>query len=466
MDTIHLDRHDDILIATVDHPDSPVNAVDGRLHHDFGELFRLLKREDQARAVILTGRGRAFSAGGDMAWFPTLRSLDRLHELRREAKQLIWDLLDVELPIVCGLNGSAAGLAASVALLCDVVVIADDAVIVDPHVSVGLVAGDGGAAIWPLLLGPLAAKRHLMLGDPLSAEDAVRLGVAVEACARDDVASRTAAWARRLADACAARRAGHEAGRERAAQAGAADELRRVDRTRDPVLSLRGARRRRAAVHGQGARPMTDAIHTIMTTRAIRRFSDRAVSPRGSPDVLARRPAGAERGERAASAVRGHHRRRTADDAGGLVPEGLRSLRGVASRASVQDTRAAGVVGPHPAASRYLADHLDEAPAIVLFLQPLIPWGGVDDEGTLDIGRLDASVYPAVQNFCLAARSLGLGTALTTVVRIYGDEVLKALGVPEGKYEIAACVPIGHPRGKFGVAPRRPFEKATHWNGW
>ena len=201
MDTIHLDRHDDILIATVDHPDSPVNAVDGRLHHDFGELFRLLKREDQARAVILTGRGRAFSAGGDMAWFPTLRSIDRLHELRREAKQLIWDLLDVELPIVCGLNGSAAGLAASVALLCDVVVIADDAVIVDPHVNVGLVAGDGGAAIWPLLLGPLAAKRHLMLGDPLSAEDAVRLGVAVEACARDDVASRTSAWARRLADA-------------------------------------------------------------------------------------------------------------------------------------------------------------------------------------------------------------------------------------------------------------------------
>jgi enoyl-CoA hydratase len=201
MDTIHLDRHDDILVATVDHPDSPVNAVDGRLHHDFGELFRLLKREDQARAVILTGRGRAFSAGGDMAWFPTLRSIDRLHELRREAKQLIWDLLDVELPIVCGLNGSAAGLAASVALLCDVVVIADDAVIVDPHVNVGLVAGDGGAAIWPLLLGPLAAKRHLMLGDPLSAADAVRSGVAVEACARDDVASRASAWARRLADA-------------------------------------------------------------------------------------------------------------------------------------------------------------------------------------------------------------------------------------------------------------------------
>lgn len=113
---------------------------------------------------------------------------------------MIWDLLDVELPIVCGLNGPAAGLAASIALLCDVVVIADDAVIVDPHVRVGLVAGDGGAAIWPLLLGPLAAKRYLMLGDPLSAADAVRLGVAVEACPADDVLTRSEAWARRLAD--------------------------------------------------------------------------------------------------------------------------------------------------------------------------------------------------------------------------------------------------------------------------
>ena len=103
-----------------------------------------------------------------MEWFPTLRSIERSHALRREAKQIIWDLLDVEVPIVCGLNGAAAGLAASVALLCDVVVMSEPAVIVDPHVKVGLVAGDGGAAIWPLLLGPLAAKRHLLLGEPLT----------------------------------------------------------------------------------------------------------------------------------------------------------------------------------------------------------------------------------------------------------------------------------------------------------
>ena len=116
--------------------------------------------------------------------------------------------------------------------------------------------------------------------------------------------------------------------------------------------------------------------------------------------------------------------------------------------------------------ARDLAEHLAEIPVLVVFLQPLIPWGGQDDEGPLDIGRLDASVYPAVQNFCLAARALGLGTAYTTVIRVYGDEALADLGVPAGRYEIAALIPVGHPVGKFGVAPRKPYLAVTHWDGW
>lgn len=204
MESIGLERDGHVLIATIDTPGSTMNAVDERLHHDFGELFRLLKQETadvvrDARAVVLTGAGRAFSAGGDMEWFPTLRSPDRLNRLRREGKQIIWDQLDVEIPIVCGLNGPAVGLGASIALMCDVVVMADTAAIIDPHVQVGLVAGDGGAAIWPLLLGPLAAKRHLMLGQPLTAAEALRLGVAAEVCTPDDLASTARGWADRLA---------------------------------------------------------------------------------------------------------------------------------------------------------------------------------------------------------------------------------------------------------------------------
>lgn len=199
--TIDIARVDDIVWATLAHPHSPHNAIDAALHHDLGELFRWLKRLDDARAVVLTGRGRSFSVGGDVQWFPTLRDPAVLDALRRDAKQMIWDLLDVEVPLVCGLNGTAAGLGASIALLCDLIVMADDALIVDPHVKVGLVAGDGGAAIWPLVMGPLAAKRHLLLGDPLTAADARSWGIASDTCAADQVRDRAGRWARRLADA-------------------------------------------------------------------------------------------------------------------------------------------------------------------------------------------------------------------------------------------------------------------------
>lgn len=198
-ETIRVERSGPVLHVTIDHPDSALNAVDERLHRDLALLFRALKHEATARVVLLTGSGKAFSAGGDMAWFPELRDPAKMHALRREAKQIIWDQLDVEVPVVCALNGPAVGLGASIALLCDVIVMADSATIIDPHVQVGLVAGDGGAAIWPLLVGPLAAKRHLMLGEPLGAADALRLGVASEVCAHESIGERAATWAQRIA---------------------------------------------------------------------------------------------------------------------------------------------------------------------------------------------------------------------------------------------------------------------------
>ncbi len=199
MESFTITHEGDVVVATLRHPSSPMNAVDELLHDEVTELFSQLRRDPGGRAILLTAEGRAFSAGGDFAWFPQLRDMSKLDALRRSAKQMIWDLLDIDVPIVCGLNGSAAGLGASIALLCDLVVMSDRAVIIDPHVNVGLVAGDGGAAVWPLLLGPLAAKKHLLLGEPLTAADALRLGVAAEVCSPDDVAERAMHWAQRLA---------------------------------------------------------------------------------------------------------------------------------------------------------------------------------------------------------------------------------------------------------------------------
>jgi enoyl-CoA hydratase len=167
----------DVLVVTIDRPDNDLNSVDEALHGELALLFRTLRRETRARAVVLTGSGRAFCAGGDFEWFEQLRSVEALEALRVDARQIIWDLLDVEVPIVCALNGHAMGLGASIALLCDLVVAAESARIGDPHVSVGLVAGDGGTVIWPAVLGPARAKEHLLLGESVTASDAERLGL-------------------------------------------------------------------------------------------------------------------------------------------------------------------------------------------------------------------------------------------------------------------------------------------------
>jgi len=115
-------------------------------------------------------------------------------------------------------------------------------------------------------------------------------------------------------------------------------------------------------------------------------------------------------------------------------------------------------------ATVHLAENLEHVPVHVLILMPSIDMTVYDDEGPMPVGPTHASVYPAVQNFMLAARSLGLGTALTTLHRIYEDEVRDLLNIPE-RYEVLALIPLGHPKGKWGVAPRhRSADKITSWD--
>jgi enoyl-CoA hydratase len=197
--TLQLEPKGSVLRVTIAHPTSELNAVDEALHSDLTRLFSGLRREEKARAVLLTGRGRAFSAGGDFAWFPKLREAGRMEALRRDAKQLIWDLLDVEIPIVAAVNGHAMGLGASIALACDVILMADTATIGDPHVRVGIVAGDGGTAIWPLAVGPARAKEYLLTGDPLTAAEAERIGLVNRVVPAADLDAAATKMAERLA---------------------------------------------------------------------------------------------------------------------------------------------------------------------------------------------------------------------------------------------------------------------------
>jgi len=210
-----------------------------------------------------------------------------------------------------------------------------------------------------------------------------------------------------------------------------------------------------------------DAIETIMTTRAMRRYSDRPVSDDDIATCLRAAQQGPSGGNVQPQQYVVVQDPALRAEVGRLYREAFdRYERSLPEPSEFPDAERAAAWKRSRDASRHLADHLGEVPVIVVFLQPLIPWGSVDDEGPMDIGRLDASVYPAVQNFCIAARALGLGTALTTVIRIRSAELFDLLGVPTGKFEVAALTPLGYPTGRFGVAPRKPAAAVTHWDRW
>jgi nitroreductase len=210
-----------------------------------------------------------------------------------------------------------------------------------------------------------------------------------------------------------------------------------------------------------------DAIETIMTTRAIRRYTDAPVTD----DEIITCLKAAQQGPSGGNVQPQQYVVLTDDGPKADIARWYRSAfdryeRSLPDPADFRDEAQAASWRRTRDASRHLADHVQDAPAIVLFLQPLIAWSPSDELGEMDIGRLDASVYPAVQNFCLAARALGIGTTVTTVIRIHTTEVFEALDVPEGRFEIAALVPMGRPAGNFGVAPRKPAAAVTHWNRW
>ena len=199
-DFIHFERLDGhVLKVTIDRPGSDFNAINGQLHHELTRLMGVLKAEQEARCIVLTGSGRAFSAGGDFDWFPALQEPGRLEPLRQEGKNLIWDMLDIQIPIVAAVNGHAMGLGASIALLCDIIFVAESARIGDPHVNVGVVAGDGGTIIWPLAIGPALAKQYLLTGDPIGAAEAHRVGLVNFVTPDDECVDQAIAYARRIA---------------------------------------------------------------------------------------------------------------------------------------------------------------------------------------------------------------------------------------------------------------------------
>ncbi len=176
-ETLLLSRQGRVLTITMNRPEL-MNAVNLKLHEELAEVFIMAAKDTGSDLVVFTGAGRAFSAGGDLEHIQNNANNPELfHEEVRLAKRIVFSMLDLDKPLVCRLNGHAVGLGATLALFCDVIFASEKAKIGDPHVAVGLVAGDGGAAIWPQLIGLCRAKEYLMSGDLLSAQKAADIGL-------------------------------------------------------------------------------------------------------------------------------------------------------------------------------------------------------------------------------------------------------------------------------------------------
>ena len=169
-----------VLTVTLNRPDQ-LNAFSDEMHQAMVNIWEDIATDSDVRAIVLTGAGRSFSAGGDIRMMKERTGLlprsAHAGGLAPGGRRLVRNMLEVHQPIVAAINGDAVGLGATLALMCDITVMAENARIGDPHARVGLVAGGGGAVIWPLLVGVHHAKELLMTGRLLRAPEAQQIGL-------------------------------------------------------------------------------------------------------------------------------------------------------------------------------------------------------------------------------------------------------------------------------------------------
>jgi enoyl-CoA hydratase len=197
--TLDFLRAGPVLTVLLDRPEV-LNAANATMEIELSRFFTEVIDDDETRVVVLSGAGKAFSAGGDFDYMRAL--IDDPALLRKaipHAKRLIFTLLDCPKPVIAKINGHAIGFGATLALFCDVTFAAEHVRIADPHVAIGLVAGDGGAIIWPQLIGYNRAKEYLFSGEPILAPDAARIGLINHAVPAAELDKRVDDYAQKVA---------------------------------------------------------------------------------------------------------------------------------------------------------------------------------------------------------------------------------------------------------------------------
>ena len=193
-------RDNGVLLVTLNRPEK-YNAADEEMHSELARVWTAISADPETRVAVVTGAGKAFSAGGDLAMVERMAGNHaRVAHMLSEMSDLVYNMINCEKPIVSAVNGVAVGAGLAVALLADISICAEDATLGDGHVKLGVAAGDHAALIWPLLAGMAKARYYLLTGEMLTGSEAERIGMVSKALPRDQVVGE----AIRVADGLAA----------------------------------------------------------------------------------------------------------------------------------------------------------------------------------------------------------------------------------------------------------------------
>jgi enoyl-CoA hydratase len=196
---IRVDEDGPVRIVRLARPEQ-LNAVDDDLHYALAQVFPMLSADEGARAAVITGEGRAFSAGGDFGLLDRMANDRALRAATiAEGREIVLNMIRCRVPVIAAVNGPAVGLGCSVIALSDVVYMAESAYLSDPHVTVGLVAADGGPLTWPLHTSLLLAKEYAFTGERITAARAAEIGLANHVCPDGEVLDAALAAAHKIA---------------------------------------------------------------------------------------------------------------------------------------------------------------------------------------------------------------------------------------------------------------------------
>jgi enoyl-CoA hydratase len=192
-------REHGVVLLTLSNP-GKLNATDAVLHAELARVFRDVDGDDSIRAVVVTGEGKAFSAGGDLGWIAgQVGSYEQTMRVMKEAGDIVRTMIDCDTPIIAAINGVAVGAGLAVALMSDISIIDEAARFTDGHMRLGVAAGDHAVAIWPLLCGMAKAKYYLLTSDFIDGREAERIGLVSKAVPGEQVLPEALALAERLA---------------------------------------------------------------------------------------------------------------------------------------------------------------------------------------------------------------------------------------------------------------------------